>query len=578
MGHPGKSHLGVSNGSSSIANGRVPGCTSHGQGARDLCSGDPNPGPPCRCALAGGPRAGQPGTHRADSGHGSTAHDHRAGMEGSSTPECWPRPCWDAHPMGKALGTFTAGARIPGQAAAFIPYRCVHSQMPYRVHIHRAPTGVLGCAAVAPPTTPEGHPGKSHPGGSMGPSSIANGRVSGCASRGQGSQDLHSGDPNLGPPDARMGRQRARKHRARPPRWGRGEQHVHSAPEGWPRSCDRGAPYHPDGASRQVPPQGFQRIERHCKRAGVGMRISWAWRSGPMQQGPKSSTAPPLRMGGPIGGMAAWRMHGLAAGREAPRTATATMGRSGAARAGRAHGRALVARQWRPLPPQRGIPTSPTPGVPKDRGTLQVGGGRDACTSAACPRVGLGRATEAPPTTPMGHLGKPHPGVSKGSSSIANGRVPGCASHGQGARDPHSGDPNLGPPHRCSRAGWPVTHLGRQGARKHRDGVEGLGCTAMAPPTTPAGHPGKSHPEGSDGSSGIANGWWPGMRVPLAQPPGLPQQGLAPMRPTRPTMGVHGKASLATAAVVPRGTACPTVRPRLRGRVAPPTTPMGLSA
>ena len=111
------------------------------------------------------------------------------------------------------------------------------------------------------------------------------------------------------------------------------------------------------------------------------MRIPWAWRSGPGQRGPESPADPPARGSGDP---------------QHPEGAS---------------------RQSQP----RGFRRT-------ERRCKLVGGGRAARTSAARQRSGLGRATEAPPTTPGGHPGKPHPGGSKGPSGIANGRVAGCAS------------------------------------------------------------------------------------------------------------------------------------------------------
>ena len=140
-----------------------------------------------------------------------------------------------------------------------------------------------------------------------------------------------------------QGRQRARKHRTRPPRWDGGEQHarvrasavrqrptlpprrgipvsptpgvpwdraalqtggwldarhVCSAPTRGPGPRGGGKPYHPDGASRIAPPRGFQSTERHCKWAGDGMRVHWAWRSGLARRVPESQANPPLRAPG----------------------------------------------------------------------------------------------------------------------------------------------------------------------------------------------------------------------------------------------------------------------------------------
>ncbi|EHA8590243.1 hypothetical protein COCNU_scaffold016389G000010 [Cocos nucifera] len=216
--------------------------------------------------------------------------------------------------MGEAPRTCAAGTQILGKTAAFIPCRCAHSPPPYRVHVRRAPAGGPGRAAAAAPTTPEGHPDKSHPGGSMGSSDIADGRVLGCASRGQSSQDPRSGDPNLGPPGAGMGRQWARKRRAR----------CRGDPNPWPT--------------------------RRCARPGAADR----------------------------------RTHGPTEGREA-RCKAGALQRSGAEHPQVAHGRNSIVRQRRPLPPRRGIPASPTPGVPKDRAALQTGGCRDARPCGATP-------------------------------------------------------------------------------------------------------------------------------------------------------------------------------------------------
>ncbi|EHA8588574.1 hypothetical protein COCNU_scaffold005847G000010 [Cocos nucifera] len=207
---------------------------------------------------------------------------------------------------------------------------------------------------------------------------------------------LRSGDTSPGPPChcARAGGPWAGKTgHARAGRWhgsakhGRrggkeGEQNVGSTPEGGPGPCVRGAPYHPDGASGQAPPRGFRRIERHCKWAGDGIRIPWAWRSGLAWRGPESLAAPPLHMPG--------------CGRPAHAWSDRGQGSS-------AQGRRIAEARRR--------------------------------TSAGRPREELGRATEATPTTPMGHPGKSHPGGSKGASGIANGWVPGCASRGHGDRD-----------------------------------------------------------------------------------------------------------------------------------------------
>ncbi|EHA8591603.1 hypothetical protein COCNU_scaffold090455G000010 [Cocos nucifera] len=181
-------------------------------------------------------------------------------------------------------------------------------------HVRRKPAGGLGSprSAAATPTTLGGHPDKSHPGGSEGPSVIANGRGTGRASCGHRAWGLRSGDTSPRPPChcARAGGPRvgktghARAGRghgsAKHERHGgkEGEQNVGSAPEGGPGPCIRGAPYHPDGAFGQAPPRGFGRIEWHCKWAGDGIRVPWAWRSGLARRGPKSRAAPSLRTPG----------------------------------------------------------------------------------------------------------------------------------------------------------------------------------------------------------------------------------------------------------------------------------------
>ncbi|EHA8591741.1 hypothetical protein COCNU_scaffold144910G000010 [Cocos nucifera] len=86
---------------------------------------------------------------------------------------------------------------------------------------------------------------------------------------------------------------------------------VRRAPAGVALPCDRGDPYHPDGASRQVPPRGFQRTERHCKWAGDGTRVQWAWRPGLPRRGPESLAAMPLRTLGRDRPAHAWSDRGL---------------------------------------------------------------------------------------------------------------------------------------------------------------------------------------------------------------------------------------------------------------------------
>ncbi|EHA8590493.1 hypothetical protein COCNU_scaffold019478G000010 [Cocos nucifera] len=309
-------------------------------------------------------------------------------------------------------------------------------------HVRRMPVGGPGSPrpAAATPTTPGGHPGKSHPGGSEEPSGIANGRGTGCASCGHRARGLRSGDTSPGPPchcawvgglrARKMGHARAgrghgsAKHGRRSGK--EGEQNVGSAPEGGPGPCVRGAPYHPGGASGQAPPRGFRRTERHCKWAGDGIHVRWAWRSGLARREPKSLAAPPLRMPGRGRPMHAWSDRGQGSS---------------------AQGRRIAEVRRR--------------------------------TSAGRPREELGRATEATPTTPTGHPGKSHPGGSKGSSGIANGWVPGCASRGHGDRDLCSGVPN------------PLSDRPR---------------AAVALPNTPTGHPDNPNLGGSKGPSGIANG------------------------------------------------------------------------
>ncbi|EHA8590244.1 hypothetical protein COCNU_scaffold016389G000020 [Cocos nucifera] len=302
-----------------------PGCTSRGHDARDLRSEDPN-----LASLCMGGRAMDEAarcTHGIDCGQGS--HD---GAEGHSMSVTCPR--W----------------------------------------------GQVGVAAVHP-TTPIGHPGKSHPGGSKGSSGIANGRGPGCASRppdsrdsnpgwphhtkgverlrplqaamgpwgasrGPGTRYLHSGGANLGWPCTRtwVGVQRARQTR---PRNGansgqgstahglcdvvKGDRTSAVSPRlGLGRAPQR-PPYHPDVASRQVPPWGFQRTVWHCKWAGVGMRISGGWRSGLAQRGPESWAALSLRTLEGDAAAADRRTHGSKVGRVEWRRAGA-MGRSGVAR------------------------------------------------------------------------------------------------------------------------------------------------------------------------------------------------------------------------------------------------------
>ncbi|EHA8588709.1 hypothetical protein COCNU_scaffold006362G000100 [Cocos nucifera] len=154
-------------------------------------------------------------------------------------------------------------------------------------------------------------------------------------------------------------------------------RHVCSAPAHGPGPHSGGAPNHPDGASWIAPPRGFQSTERYCKWAGDGMRIPWAWHSGLAGRGPESLANLPLRTPGRGRPAHAWSDKGLGSS----------------------------AQGWRIAEERRGM-------------------------SAGRPWAELGRATEATPTIPTGHPGKSHPGGSKGPSGIANGREPGCTSHG----------------------------------------------------------------------------------------------------------------------------------------------------
>ena len=178
---------------------------------------------------------------------------------------------------------------------------------------------------------------------------------------------------------------------------GPGCAHVRSAPEVGPRPCDRGSPYHPGGASRQAPPRGFQRTERHCKRAGGGIRVPCAMGSGPALRGPESRAALPLRTGG------------RTAGRKARRTQGRQRARKHRARPPRWDGgeqharvRASAVRQRPTLPPRRGIPVSPTPGVPKDRAALQSGGWLVARHVCSAPARGPGTHGGGKPYHPHG--------------------------------------------------------------------------------------------------------------------------------------------------------------------------------
>ncbi|EHA8591412.1 hypothetical protein COCNU_scaffold051126G000020 [Cocos nucifera] len=188
-----------------------------------------------------------------------------------------------------------------------------------------------------------------------------------------------------------------------------------------------------------------------------------------------------------------------------------------------------------PLPSGGRIRATPTPGVPggasrgwharwetrpaaPDRSAWV--GRRGANTPHVHPTNARGRVgTTVTPTTLAGHPNKPHGGGSKGQSGIANGLGPGRASLGHGARDLRRGDPNLGTLCTIGRAADEAArraHGTGRGQGSH-DGAEGRSKSAVRPgwgqvgaaevhPTTRPGHPGASHPGGSEGPSGVANG------------------------------------------------------------------------
>ncbi|EHA8591543.1 hypothetical protein COCNU_scaffold071467G000010 [Cocos nucifera] len=429
-----------------------------------------------------------------------------------------------------AIGTCAAGSRIPWrpdrvrQCRPPTPRRGIPAIPTPRVPKDRATLqigGGAGCAhdRSAPeggprtcdrgaPYHPGGRPGKPHPGGSKGSSGIANGREPGCASRGHGDWDLRSGVPNplaarpraaVSPPNTPTG------HPGNPnPEGSKGPRDVANWGGGGLRARPQRArgrasdvrqrrPLPPRGASRQAPPRGFQRIERHCKRAGAGMRVPWAWRLGPAQRGPESPGGPTAcgsvapqhpdgasRQSQPRGFQRTARRCKLGGGRAARTTAArprAGLGRAteappttpggvpasptpgvpkdraalqtGGSRDARPVGMAIGTcaagsripwrpdrvRQCRPPTPRRGIPAIPTPRVPKDRATLQIGGGAGCAHDRSAPEGGPRTCDRGAPYHPGGRPGKPHPGVSKGPSGIANGRVAGCASRVQWALD-----------------------------------------------------------------------------------------------------------------------------------------------
>ncbi|EHA8588704.1 hypothetical protein COCNU_scaffold006362G000050 [Cocos nucifera] len=358
--HPGKSHPGGSEGPSGIANGRGTGRASRGHRARGLRSGDTSPGPPCRCARAGGPRAGKTGHARAGRGHRSAKHGRRGGKEGEqnvgSVPEGGPGACVRGAPYHPDGGS----GQAPPRGFQRTERHCKWAGDGIRVRWAWRP----GLAR-------------------RGPESLAN-RTARTPGRGPGPpcRYARAGGPRAGKMGhARAGRgHESAKHGRRGGK--EGEQNVGSAPEGGPGPCVRGAPYYPGGASGQAPPRGFRRIERHCKWAGDGMRIPWAWRSGLAQRGPESLATPPLRM----------------PGRGRPAHAWSNRGQGSSA-------------QGRRVAEERRL------------------------TSAGCPQEELSRATDSTPTTPTGHPGKSNPGGSKGPSGIANGRVLGGTSHGHGDLD-----------------------------------------------------------------------------------------------------------------------------------------------
>ncbi|EHA8591594.1 hypothetical protein COCNU_scaffold087090G000010 [Cocos nucifera] len=236
-----------------------------------------------------------------------------------------------------------------------------------------------------------------------------------------------------------MVRPRAGKLGAGPVHCGGAARIVRRPPAGGARPCPSAAPYRRDGASRQAPPRGLQRTERHCKQAGDGMRIPWAWRSGLARRGPESLANPPLRTPGSGRPTYAWSDRGQGSSAQGQCIAEERHGTS----AGRPSVELGHATEATPTT-TTGHPGKSHPGGAK--GPSGIANGREPGCASRHRRAGLGRTTAVAPTTPDGHPGKSHPRGSMGTSGIADGRVPRCASRGQGSWDPRSGDPNLGPP------------------------------------------------------------------------------------------------------------------------------------
>ncbi|EHA8590044.1 hypothetical protein COCNU_scaffold014595G000020 [Cocos nucifera] len=134
--------------------------------------------------------------------------------------------------------------------------------------------------------------------------------------------------------------------------WARRPGPVQRGLESWARPL-RGAPYHPGGASRQAPPQGFQRTERHCKRAGDGMRVPWAWRSGLARRGPESLANPSLRTPGHGRSAHAWSDRGQGSSAQG-RCIAEERRRTSVGAAGGAPDTARRAVLFRPLDPTSG--------------------------------------------------------------------------------------------------------------------------------------------------------------------------------------------------------------------------------
>ncbi|EHA8590329.1 hypothetical protein COCNU_scaffold017140G000010 [Cocos nucifera] len=337
---------------------------------------------------------------------------------------------WDARPVGMALGTCAEGTRIPGQPTAAHarvwqtgprmvrqragklgagPTRCGGAVR----NVRRAPAGGARPCDRGDPYHPDGASRQVPPRGFQRTERHCKRQEPGCASRGHGDRDLRSGVLNplpacscavVAPPNTPMGHPgnpnpEGSKGPSDVANWGGapGCTHICSAPEGGPRPCDRGAPYHPGGASLQAPPRGFQRTERHCKRAVGGMRIPCAMGSGPALRGPESWAALPLRMGGRTTSRAARRTQGRQRARK-------HRARPPCWDEGEQHARvrASAMRQRPTLPSRRGIPISPTPGVPKDRAALQTGGWRDARQVCSAPAHGPGLRGGGTPYHPDG--------------------------------------------------------------------------------------------------------------------------------------------------------------------------------